>query len=115
MSSNLTVTEQECDVQGVRVFAIDGRIDADTAYHFDDRLKQIGDGENLVLDFACVAYMNSFGIGILVDLQKRQSRTGGVIKIANLSPSLRKIFQITYLTKVFEIFENLDSATASFR
>jgi anti-anti-sigma factor len=115
MEMNLTLTKQDSNNSNVKIYCIEGRIDADTAFHFDDSLKKVGDDQNIILDFKGVNYMNSFGIGILVDLQKRMMKAGGVIKISNLSPSLKKIFQITYLTKVFEIFEDLETAVTSFQ
>ena len=114
MSSNLTVTKQDVENKDLSIYVIDGRIDAETSYYFDEALKKIPDSGNVILDFTSVSYMNSFGIGILVDLQKRIVRGGGIIKIFGLSPSLKKIFQITYLTKVFEIYENLDSILKEF-
>lgn len=115
MASILTVTKCESSRADVEVYKIDGRIDADTSGLFDKSLRDVGDNRNVVLDFGGVQYMNSFGIGILVDLQKRMMKAGGTIKISGLSPALKKIFQITYLTKVFEIFDALPEAVESFK
>ena len=68
----------------------------------------------VVFDFSELNYINSFGIGILVDLQKNILKNEGIVKICGLSPSIKKIFQITYLTRVFEIFENFEQALDSF-
>ena len=115
MSSTLTVTKAESQRADVEVYRIDGRIDADTSSLFDKALRDVGENGSVVLDFSNVQYMNSFGIGILVDLQKRMMKAGGTIKISGLSPALKKIFQITYLTKVFEIFDALPVAVESFK
>lgn len=115
MSSTLTVQKIESLRADVEVYKIDGRIDADTSGLFDKALRDVGENGNVVLDFSSVQYMNSFGIGILVDLQKRMMKAGGTIKISGLSPALKKIFQITYLTKVFEIFDTLPVAVESFK
>jgi anti-anti-sigma factor len=114
MSSDLIVSKIKTENESVNIYKIEGRIDAETSYYFDDELKKISELKNILLDFEKVNYMNSFGIGILVDLQKRVMKNGGIIKICHLSPSLKKIFQITYLTKVFEIYEDLNSALEKF-
>lgn len=115
MASMLTVTKHDSPRADVEIYKIDGRIDADTSGGFEKSLREIGDNGSVVLDFGGVQYMNSFGIGILVDLQKRMMKAGGTIKISGLSPALKKIFQITYLTKVFEIFDALPEAVESFK
>ena len=89
----------------VNIVTLSGRIDAETATTFEEKL----------VDFSDVHHMNSFGIGILVCAQKQQLNVGGNIKIVRLQPNIRKIFQITYLTKVFEIYDDMSEAIASFK
>lgn len=60
------------------------------------------DGE-LVVNFANVGFMSSAVLGLLVRVHKRVSERGGRVRLANLDPSLRKIFEITRLTQIFEI------------
>ena len=60
------------------------------------------DGE-MVLNFANVTFMSSAVLGLLVRVHKRVRERGGQLKLRNLDPSLRKVFEITQLTKVFDI------------
>jgi len=60
------------------------------------------DGE-MVMNFANVRFMSSAVLGLLVRVHKRVSERGGRVRLANLAPSLRKVFEITRLTQIFEI------------
>jgi anti-sigma B factor antagonist len=100
----------------INIVTLSGRIDAETATTFEEKLIEFStQSKNTLLDFGDVHHMNSFGIGILVCAQKQQLNVGGNIKIVRLQPNIRKIFQITYLTKVFEIYEEMGEAIASFK
>ncbi len=96
-------------------YKLSGRIDAETAQEFEVTMRLLQKQEKYVIfDFSELNYINSFGIGILVDLQKNILKNEGVVKICGLSPSIKKIFQITYLTRVFEIFDTYEQALESF-
>jgi len=99
----------------LNIYKLSGRVDAETAQEFEMTIRVLQKQEKyVILDFSDVGYINSFGIGILVDLQKNVLKNEGVVKICGLSPSIKKIFQITYLTRVFEIFDDLNQAMESF-
>ena len=59
--------------------------------------------ENMVLDFCNVKFMTSAFLGLLVKMHKRISERGGYLKLQNIDPSIYKIFEITKLTKIFDI------------
>ena len=57
----------------------------------------------LVLNFAKVAFMTSAMLGLLVRIHKRVSERGGRLELRNLDSNLHKLFEITQLTKIFNI------------
>ena len=57
----------------------------------------------LVLNFANVKFMTSAMLGLLVRIHKRVSERGGQLELRNLDPNLHKLFEITQLTKIFNI------------
>ncbi len=57
----------------------------------------------LVLNFANVKFMTSAMLGLLVRIHKRVSERGGQLELRNLDGNLRKLFEITQLTKIFNI------------
>ena len=61
------------------------------------------DGKKLILNFANVRFMTSAFLGLLVRIHKKLCEQGGRLRLSNLDSNLRKVFEITQLTKVFEI------------
>jgi len=59
--------------------------------------------KKLVLNFQNVMFMTSAVLGLLVRIHKKVREKGGRMQLCNLDPNLRKVFEITQLTKVFEI------------
>jgi len=57
----------------------------------------------LVLNFANVRFMTSAMLGLLVRIHKRVSERGGKLELRNLDSNLHKLFEITQLTKIFDI------------
>jgi len=72
------------------------------------------DAMNLVLDFRNVKFLSSAVLGLLIRISKRIYERGGELRLCNIHPKIYEIFRITRLTKVFDIYEDLDSATRGF-
>jgi anti-sigma B factor antagonist len=49
--------------------------------------------------------MSSAFLGLLVKIHKRVIEAGGDLQLCNLSPNLYKVFEITKLTKIFDIVQ----------
>ena len=59
--------------------------------------------KELILNFVNVKFMTSALLGLLVRVHKNVCEFGGRLRLSNLDSNLRKVFEITQLTKVFEI------------
>jgi anti-sigma B factor antagonist len=70
---------------------------------------------DLVLDMDKVRYINSTGLGILVSGLTTLKKNMGQMKICNLSTRIDRLFSVTSLTSVFETYESVDEALASFK
>ena len=69
---------------------------------------------NIVFDLSAMTHIDSSGLGVLVQLLQRANTRGGTIKLACLQPHPRIVFDITKVYRVFEIFDTVDAALASF-
>ena len=65
-------------------------------------IKKNEDGK-LILNFANVNFMTSALLGLLVRIHKKVCESGGRLQLSNLDSNLYRIFEITQLTKVFDI------------
>ncbi|MHC4112699.1 MAG: STAS domain-containing protein [Planctomycetota bacterium] len=68
---------------------------------------------NLVLDFCNVQFFSSAVLGLLMRISKKVYEQEGQLRLCNISPRIYEIFKITRLNKIFDIYENVKSATES--
>jgi anti-sigma B factor antagonist len=83
------------------VIRLEGRFDAsqvDKARAFFERITT-----SHTVDFADLAYIASAGLGLLFATQKRLMDAGEALKLTNLNPHIREIFQIAGFDNIFEI------------
>ncbi len=72
-----------------------------------------GNVRTVIFNFNQMAYMNSFGIGMLVMLLIRAQRDGKNVVGYGLSDHYRKIFEVTRLDQVIPIYSTETIALAS--
>lgn len=51
--------------------------------------------KRVIFDFNCVSFMDSSGIGMVIGRYKQTSLLGGKMELANLRPSVKKIFEMS--------------------
>lgn len=99
----------------VCVISPEGRLDALNAnrfrHHFQDLAKESRD---FVVDLEEIEFIDSTGLGALVACLKTAAESGGNVKIANLQQKTRMVFEITRAYKIFDIFDDVDTAVSSY-
>lgn len=68
----------------------------------------------VLLNFAEVPYLDSTGLGEVVRSYTSIKKTGGIVKIVNLTNKVKDLLSVTKLLTVFDTFEDEDKAIASF-
>ena len=64
----------------------------------------------LIIDLTEVSYLDSSGVGILVDALRRTRKTGGRLALVAVAPRVLGVLQITKLDQIFEMHSNLQEA-----
>ena len=92
----------ENDNQG-RIITLKGEIDIYSAPDFKGSLYDaIGEGQqDIILECSDLSYIDSMGLGIMVGALKRIKEQAHEIVIRNPKSTVRKLFKITGLDKVF--------------
>jgi anti-sigma B factor antagonist len=86
----------------------------DEANALREQVKQALQGTHFVLlDFAEVNYVDSGGLGAIVGLFTSARSAGGDLKVANMNPRVKHVFQITKLHKVIDSYTSVDAALRS--
>ncbi len=70
---------------------------------------------NVLVDLEEVNYINSTGLGILINGYSTLKRAGGSMKLLNLTDRVESLFAVTKLNLVFEVFSDEVEALRSFR
>lgn len=60
---------------------------------------------NLVLNLARVPYVDSCGLGTMVQAYVSAHRAGGSVKLMNITPRVRQLLTVTRLLTVFELYQ----------
>jgi anti-sigma B factor antagonist len=74
----------------------------------------LNQSNQIVLDLKEVSYVDSGGLGTLVALYASARKVGGEIKLSRLGRRANEVLQITKLMTIFDVFDDVDAATASF-
>lgn len=109
----LSITSADRD--GTTVVSVGGEIDVYTAPALRETLDEhIADGRvRLVVDLEGVTFMDSTGLGVLVGRLKLVRAQDGSIRLVCSSDRVLKVFAITGLDKVFQIFPSIEDALAA--
>jgi anti-sigma B factor antagonist len=113
MDEILTVTVD--DVGGVPVVRALGEIDVSTAPRLHSELLAVRiDAPKVVVDLAEVSFLDSTGLGVLVEeMKRRRSVTSdATLDLVVTRPQIRKVLEVTGLVEVFAVHDSLDDAVA---
>ena len=114
MDINVQARQSEGDTY---VVDLTGEIDVHTVPTVKDALKRLTDDGHyeLVINLQRVDYIDSTGLGALVEVQKLAREHDGAVTIVLTNPRIMKIFDIMGLAKVFWIFDNEQNAVKQLR
>jgi anti-sigma B factor antagonist len=100
----------------VAILALEGRLDLTSASSLKEASKNVLNNESkkVILNLDKVDFINSSGLGALVSILKEVRNSQGAMKLTNLAPYVKEIFDITQLTNIFEIFTDEKQALSSF-
>ena len=114
--AGLTVNTVESET-GVPVVHLRGEIDLHTCPELRTVLHDLMETGRyvIVLDLAEVPYLDSAALGVLVDTVRRVREHSGALHLVQITPFVRRAFEITRLIKIFQVHDSLEAALAAAR
>jgi len=112
------MTIKEREQGGVVILELTGKImGGPDATLLNEKLHDLIDKakSKVVADLAKVNWMNSSGLGILIGGLTTMRNNKGDLKLANVTERIQSLLIITKLITVFETFQSVDEAVASFK
>ena len=101
----------EKKIHGLPVFELEGKImGGSECDHLCQRMMDViaGGQSNLIVDFAKVQWMNSAGIGMMIQCVTRLRRDGGDLHFMGIHDKVGHYFRITKLDTVLQIYDNIN-------
>lgn len=108
--NDLRFEEKEKGMQ--TVVSIAGDIDAYHSPRLKEELEKYikGDTAEIILDISEVPYIDSAGLGTLVSILRETRTHKKNLKLVGLRQNIKRIFEMTRLDKIFEIFDTVDES-----
>ncbi|MBV9413055.1 MAG: STAS domain-containing protein [Acidimicrobiia bacterium] len=107
MAEHGTLEIRHADEEGQTVLYLAGDADIHTAPALRSELTTLVDqGRPVVVDLSALQFIDSTAIGILVAALKRFRNVGSDLTLRRPITRVRKVFEITGLTRVFDIGDN---------
>jgi anti-sigma B factor antagonist len=102
----------------VAILDLDGEVRiGDTATSLRSAMRDLvaSGTQKILLNLGGVKYIDSSGIGELIANYTTVGRTGGQLKLLNLTEKVQDLLVITKLLTVFDVYDNEADALASFK
>lgn len=106
----------------VDLVEVSGRVDAATSPQLKQQIEALFEEGRyrIVLNLAGLEYISSPGLRVLIEARKKAREwkitdlEGGDIRIANLPPKIKEVFDLTGFTSLFELYSDTVEAVGSF-
>jgi anti-sigma B factor antagonist len=98
----------------VVILELTDRLTVETEAELKDAVRRQLDAgrRHLVLDLARVPYVDSCGLGTMVQAYVSAHRMGGSVKLLNVGQRVRQLLTITRLMTVFELYQPARAVSA---
>ncbi len=104
---------------GASRVALVGSLDSETAPILDGALKALPDDTKaVVFDMKALEFISSAGLRVIFATLKKQKAAGGRVAVSNMSPGVKKVFEIVKALPDLTIFasvEEMDEYLATFQ
>ena len=106
----------ETRLNDVYLLELGGRLDATSSAQLKETVSAMIDAQKIkiLIDLNAVDFIDSSGLGMLVAYLRSANKASGTLKITSLQENPKKLFEVTRLDRVFELFDDRDSAVKSF-
>jgi stage II sporulation protein AA (anti-sigma F factor antagonist) len=103
--------------RGCLIVSVSGELDLKTAGELrgavDPILERIHARPNVILDLSDITFMDSSGMGAILGRYRTVSQMGGKLAVCSLTPQLRRLFELTGLTRIIPVFASQTDAVSA--
>lgn len=96
----------------IPLIELEGEVDVYTAPQLKQQMINLleSGAKEMIVDLTKVDYLDSTALGVLIGGLKRMREMDGNMVLVCPSPRIRRVFEITGLDKIFDIYNSVDDA-----
>ncbi|WP_295162556.1 STAS domain-containing protein [uncultured Brachyspira sp.] len=100
----------------VKVVSLAGKLDVNLSVSIESELEQLVESGsvNLILELSGIEYLSSSGIRVFISIMRKIKDKNGRLVLAQVPDIIKKILKTVELEDLFEVYDNVDDAAASF-
>jgi len=110
-SEHFTIEIEDREPASV-VIHLRGEADGANAEHLSEHLYPVLDRDpiRVVLNLADLEFINSLGLGALIEFRNELASRGGQLRLAGATASVLEVLRKTRLNELFPLFDDTESA-----
>ena len=112
-TSTMEIAVRDAPESGLRIATLTGNLSLETVSRFNQTLREDA-SPALIVDLSGVAFLDSAGVGALVQLLVRRGRTNQPMALAGINPRNRAVLEVAQVAKLFQLFATSAEAEARF-
>ena len=109
----LTITGVPGAHEDERILRLNGPITVATLFEFQDTIRAEKSAKTLILDFTQVPYVDSGGVGVIVNAHVSCVNSGRRLILVGVSDRIRTLMRVTKVDQILAFFPTLEEAQAA--
>lgn len=107
----------EKKIDDILIVTLDGRMDAYSSNDVERQLNSLIEANQvkIILNLTGLEYISSSGLRVLLAALKKSRKALGDIRLAEMRPYVKEVFDIAGFTQLFKIFDQEKDAIDSFK
>lgn len=93
------------------------RLDAHAAPEFKQSVLDFlisAEQKRVIFDLHSLHFIDSSGLSVFLSILRTLHRRDGELKLATMNKSVRMVFELVSMHKIFEIYDSIDDAMSTF-
>ena len=112
-AQTLSLETQDSPQPGVKIIALTGGLTLETVAGFNQKLRE-ETSPTILLDLAKLEWLDSAGVGALVQLLVRRAKGKSALALAGLSPRNHGVLDVAHVLNLFAVFPTAEDALKYF-
>jgi anti-sigma B factor antagonist len=112
-NNKLTLVIEDPSRSGLKTVALVGSLSLETVANFNQSLREEPE-QVLILNLEKLEWLDSAGVGALVQLLVRREKTGKKLALTTLSVRNNAVLQVAQVLKIFPVFQTVAEAQTHF-